>query len=171
MEKKNLFLISVTIWSLICGQWIINCLKSVDNDLKNAKKFLVKITTQKLSEKEALKLYSDLIILDIATLEKSNSKSKKMRKNISNVQKNLESVFTGVYFQRTKLRKQRLDEIAKKERMINPKMFREYLDMYKDLNKTTGLEENKAQVNTIKNRLANLMEAFKSSPTSDAKKN
>ena len=131
----------------------------------------MKITTQKLSEKEALKLYSDLIILDIATLEKSNSKSKKMRKNISNVQKNLESVFTGVYFQRTKLRKQRLDEIAKKERMINPKMFREYLDMYKDLNKTTGLEENKAQVNTIKNRLANLMEAFKSSPTSDAKKN
>ena len=131
----------------------------------------MKITTQKLSEKEALKLYSDLIILDIATLEKSNSKSKKMRKNISNVQKNLESVFTGVYFQRTKLRKQRLDETAKKERMINPKMFREYLDMYKDLNKTTGLEENKAQVNTIKNRLANLMEAFKSSPTSDAKKN
>ena len=131
----------------------------------------MKITTQKLSEKEALKLCSDLIILDIATLEKSKSKSKKMRKNISNVQKNLESVFTGVYFQRTKLRKQRLDEIAKKERMINPKMFREYLDMYKDLNKTTGLEENKAQVNTIKNRLANLMEAFKSSPTSDAKKN
>ena len=131
----------------------------------------MKITTKKLSEKEALKLYSDLIILDIATLEKSKSKSKKMRKNISNVQKNLESVFTGVYFQRTKLRKQRLDEIAKKERMINPKMFREYLDMYKDLNKTTGLEENKAQVNTIKNRLANLMEAFKSSPTSDAKKN
>ena len=131
----------------------------------------MKITTQKLSEKEALKLYSDLIILDIATLEKSKSKSKKMRKNISNVQKNLESVFTGVYFQRTKLRKQRLDEIAKKERMINPKMFREYLDMYKDLNKTTGLEENKAQVNTIKNRLANLMEAFKSSPTSDTKKN
>ena len=131
----------------------------------------MKITTQKLSEKEALKLYSDLIILDIATLEKSKSKSKKMRKNISNVQKNLESVFTGVYFQRTKLRKQRLDETAKKERMINPKMFREYLDMYKDLNKTTGLEENKAQVNRIKNRLANLMEAFKSSPTSDAKKN
>ena len=131
----------------------------------------MKITTQKLSEKEALKLYSDLIILDIATLEKSKSKSKKMRKNISNVQKNLESVFTGVYFQRTKLRKQRLDEIAKKERMINPKMFREYLDMYKDLNKTTGLEENKAQVNTIKNRLANLMEAFKSSPKSEKKKN
>ena len=54
----------------------------------------MKKTTQKLSEKEALKLYSDLIILDIATLEKSKSKSKNRRKNISNVLKNLESVFT-----------------------------------------------------------------------------
>ena len=60
--------------------------------------------------------------------------------------------------------------------MIDTKLFREYfeylnpIDMYKNLNKTTGLEENKAQVNTIKNRLANLMEAFISNPTSDAKK-
>ena len=60
--------------------------------------------------------------------------------------------------------------------MIETKLFREYFeylnpsDMYKNLNKTTGLEENKAQVNTIKNRLANLMEAFISNPTSDAKK-
>ena len=37
-------------------------------DLKNAKKFLAKITTQKISEKEALKLYSDLITLDITAL-------------------------------------------------------------------------------------------------------
>ena len=60
--------------------------------------------------------------------------------------------------------------------MIDTKLFREYFeylnpsDMYKNLNKTTGLEGNKAQVNTIKNRLANLMEAFISNPTSDAKK-
>ena len=60
--------------------------------------------------------------------------------------------------------------------MIDTKLFREYFeylnpsDMYKNLNKTTGLEENKAQVNTIKNRLANLMKAFISNPTSDAKK-
>ena len=60
--------------------------------------------------------------------------------------------------------------------MIDTKLFREYFeylnpsDTYKNLNKTTGLEENKAQVNTIKNRLANLMEAFISNPTSDAKK-
>ena len=41
--------------------------------------------------------------------------------------------------------------------MINPKLFREYFedlspsDMYKNLNKTIGSEENKAQVNVIKN--------------------
>ena len=42
--------------------------------------------------------------------------------------------------------------------------------MYKNLNKTTSSEENKAQVNTIKDRLANLMKEFKSNHTSDAKK-
>ena len=39
-------------------------------DLKNAKKYLVKITTKKISGKETLKLYSDLIIPDIGALEK-----------------------------------------------------------------------------------------------------
>ena len=42
--------------------------------------------------------------------------------------------------------------------------------MYKNLNKTIGLEENKAQVNLIKDRLANLMKEFKSRPISNAKK-
>ena len=36
--------------------------------LKNAKKVLVKITTQKNSEKEAFKLYSDLVFPNIAAL-------------------------------------------------------------------------------------------------------
>ena len=39
-------------------------------DLKNAKKFLVKITTQKISEKEAHELYSNLITPDIIELKK-----------------------------------------------------------------------------------------------------
>ena len=49
--------------------------------------------------------------------------------------------------------------------MIDPELFREYFgylspnDMYKDLNKTISSEESKAQVNVIKNKLANLMEA------------
>ena len=61
--------------------------------------------------------------------------------------------------------------------MINSKFFEKYFryssasDMYKALNERTGLEENKAQGNTIESRLANLMEAFKSSPANDAKNN
>ena len=43
--------------------------------------------------------------------------------------------------------------------------------MYKALNERTGLEESKAQGNTIESRLANLMEAFNSSPANDAKTN
>ena len=61
---------------------------TVEGKAYDAKKLLVKITTQKISEKEVLKLYSDLIILDIAALEKSKSKSKDL---------DLESVFIGVY--------------------------------------------------------------------------
>ena len=38
-------------------------------DLKNAKKFLLKIITQKVTEKDALKLNSDLITPDIIALE------------------------------------------------------------------------------------------------------
>ena len=51
-------------------------------DLKNTKKFLVKTTTPKISEKESLKLYSDLIIPDINALEESKSKGKDRRNNI-----------------------------------------------------------------------------------------
>ena len=42
--------------------------------------------------------------------------------------------------------------------------------MCKYLNKLIGLEENRTQINAIKNRLANLMEEFKSRPTSNARK-
>ena len=67
--------------------------------------------------------------------------------------------------------------MAKKEKMIDLKLFREYFeylsptDMYKNLNKTAGSEENKAPVDTIKDRFPYLMEEFKSNSTSDAKKN
>ena len=42
--------------------------------------------------------------------------------------------------------------------------------MYKALNETTGSEENNTQLNTLGNRLADLMEVLKSSPTSDVRK-
>ena len=60
--------------------------------------------------------------------------------------------------------------------MIDPKSFWEYFeylspsDMFKNLDKTIVSEENKAQVNVIKDWLAKLIREFKSSPTSDAKK-
>ena len=61
--------------------------------MKNAKTFLVKITTQKISEKKAHELYSDLITPDITVLEKLKSKGKERRNYILHVLKNLESVF------------------------------------------------------------------------------
>ena len=159
-------------------------------DLKNAKKFLVRITTQIIGEIEVHELYYDLITPDINRLKNAKGKGKNKRHKISEVLENLESVFTGTYLhykdvpseseesiaERTKLRRQRSDEIANKEKMIDPELFREYFrylspsDMYNNLNKTIGSEENKAQVNAIKDKLANLMEAVKRSPTSDAKK-
>ena len=99
-------------------------------DLIYAKKFLVKISTQKISEKEEIKQYFDFIIPDINALE---GKAKDKGENILNVLKNSESIFTGLYLyhdnvpkpeseesitERTKLTRQRSDEIAKKEKMI-----------------------------------------------------
>ena len=67
-------------------------------------------------------------------------------------------------------------KLLKKEKMIDPKFFREYVEylspsvMYKNLNKRIGSKENKAWVNAIKDKLAKLIKESKSSPTSDAKK-
>ena len=71
----------------------------------------------------------------------------------------------------TKLRRRRFDEIAKKEKKISSEYFgySSPSDMYKTFNETESLEENKTQVNTIENKLTDLMETLKSSPTSDAK--
>ena len=76
----------------------------------------------------------------------------------------------------TKLRRERFDEIAEKEKKISSELFVKYFcysslsDMYKALNETESSEESKAQVNTIENRLTDFMETLKSSPKSDAKK-
>ena len=42
--------------------------------------------------------------------------------------------------------------------------------MYRNLNTTTDIEENKTKVNKIKNNLADLMMKFKNNPTNNAKK-
>ena len=114
--------------------------------MKNAKKVLVKITTQKISEKETLKLYSDLITPEITALEKTKGKGKDRTNNILNVLNNLESVFTGAYLhyknvsketkfersitERTKLRRGRLGEIKRKEQNINNELFKRYFTDY-----------------------------------------
>ena len=105
---------------------------------------------------------------------KSTSRGKNKRVKILNVLNHLESsVFDGFYLhhsnkpseseeiitERTNLRKQRFDEIAKKEKMISSELFEIYFgysspsNIYKALNETIILEENKAQVNTMKHLL------------------
>ena len=69
----------------------------INHNLKNTKKLLTVITTQKTSENEALNLYDELIKPDILLLEKAKGRGKKKRENILNVLSNLQSVFTGVY--------------------------------------------------------------------------
>ena len=140
-----------------------------------------------MGEKDAKELYSDFIAQDIAKLENVKGKSKNKRHQILEVLENLKSVFTGTYLpyknfpseleksipEKTKLRRQRSDEIANKDKKIGLKLFREYFeylsptDMYKNLNKTIGSEKNDAQVNAIKDKLANLIQVFKSRPRSD----
>ena len=74
------------------------------------------------------------------------------------------------------LRKQRLSEITKEEKKISFELFKRYFGysnpsyMYKALNETKNSEGNKTQVNIIENRLANVIEVLKTSPTSDVKK-
>ena len=126
-------------------------------------------------------MYNNFIKPDIAGLEKSTNRGKNKRESILNVLNNLESgVFDGAYLnhsdkpseseesiaERTKLGRQRFDEIANKEKIITFELFKKYFgylspsDMYKALNETTGSKENKDQINTIENRLINLMEVL-----------
>ena len=78
---------------------------------------------------------------------------------------------------RTILRKQILKEIARKEKTIDNNLFKEHFEhsspsnMYKNLNTTTDIEENKTKVNKIKNNLADLMMKSKNNPTNNAKIN
>ena len=75
-----------------------------------------------------------------------------------------------------KLRTQRRNKMAKKEKMISPALFKRYFkysspsDMYKALNEAESAEKNKAEVNTIENELTNLMKTLEGRPISDMKK-
>ena len=128
--------------------------------MKNAKNFWTEVTTLKTTESEAKKLYNELIQKETDAMEKSGS-NRPGKYNILNILNNVGSVFTGVYLhykdvpketmfersiaERTKLRRERLDEIKRKEQNINNELFKEYFtdykspsNMYKKLSETEG---------------------------------
>ena len=78
--------------------------------------------------------------------------------------------------ERTKLRKQRLNKIAKNEKKINRELFRKHLkysspvDMYKNLNKSINTERNKIQTKLIKNALIDLKRDVENMPKDNANK-
>ena len=131
----------------------------------------MEITTSKTTKSEAKKLYNELIQKDIDTLEreKSNGFGKC---NILNILENVGSIFTGAYLryknvtketmlersiaERTKLTRERLDEIKRKEQNINNELFNEYFidyqspsNMYKKSSETEGAV-NEVRVYSIK---------------------
>ena len=155
LKQLNLNEISKPLWIEIPRDDFIWLIKNVNNlndkdyqttadkhkyDLKNAEQYLLKIIIKKISKNEALKLYKTLIKPDIDTLKNASSRGKNRRNNILNILNNIESsLFEGLYFhykyksleteesiaERTKLRRQRLDEIAQKEK-ISFELFERY---------------------------------------------
>ena len=104
---------------------------------------MLEIIIKKISKNEALKLYNSLIKPNVDTLKKASSRGKNRRNNILDILNNIESsLFEGLYFhykdkyleaeesiaERTKFRRQRLDEIAKKEKKISLELFKRYFD-------------------------------------------
>ena len=98
----------------------------------------------------------------------------KYKKSIAKKPK-LEPEFKESIAERNMLREQRLSEIAKKEKTINNNFFKDNLEysspsnMYKNLNTTADIEENKIKVNKI-NNLADLVMKIKNNPTNNTKK-
>ena len=111
---------------------------NVDGRPYGLKNFLLEIGTKQITEDKARYPYDSLIKPDVDTLEKSKGRGKDKRNNILTILDNIEtSVFDGVYFHysskpsepepkleesiakriqlRKQLRKQRLNEINKKE--------------------------------------------------------
>ena len=108
-------------------------------DLKNGRKVFAGSNYQKNSKNKPLELQDSLMKPDFDALKNASDTCKNKRKNILNVLDNIElSVFDGTYFhqrnqsleseesiaERTKLRRQRFDEIAEKEKNINNELLK-----------------------------------------------
>ena len=162
-------------------------------DLRNAKKFLLEITTKKSRENEARELCNNLVKSGIAAQEKSKSKSKDKRNNTLKVLNNLKSVFTGVYlhyknvskeknwkkFERSiaeRIKLRRSDETERKEQNINNELFKAHFTdcqspscMYKKLSETKDAV-NEVRVDSIKKVLSKLKIIISYTPKDDAAK-
>ena len=137
-------------------------------------------------------LYNELIQKEIdgLTKEKSNGTRKH---NILNNLENVGTIFTALYLhykdvsketllerniaERIKLRKERFDEIKRKEKKINKGLFKAYFadyqspsSMYKKLSETGNTEINKTRVDVIKKVLTKLKRILENSSKNDAVK-
>ena len=157
LKQLNLNEISKPLWIEIPRNDFISLIKDVfdnlDNkdfqttvnkrkyDLKNAEKYLLKIIIKEISRNEALEVYNSLIKPDVDMLKLSIGKNR--RNNILAILDNIKSsLFDNVYLhyqdksseteesiaERTKLRRQRSDEIAKNEKNISLELFKRYFD-------------------------------------------
>ena len=105
----------------------------------------MEVTTRKTTKSEVKKLYNELVQEDVDALE--GEKSNDTRKhNILNILNNVGSIFTGLYFhyrdvpnetmferniaERIKLRKERFDEIKRKEQNLTNELFKAYFADY-----------------------------------------
>ena len=109
--------------------------------------------------------------------KKSIAKKPKLEPELKpKLEPELKPKFEESLTERTMFREQRLNEIAKKEKTIDNNLFKEQFEysspsnMYRNLNTTKDIEENKTKVNKIKNNSADLMMEFKNKPTNNAKK-
>ena len=128
---------------------------------------------------------------NILALENVKGKGKEKKDNISRILQNLELVFTGVFLhydnipesetdesigERTKLRRQRFNEIAENEKTIDLELFRKYFgylipsNIYKVLSDTKITKGNKTQADLIKNNLTNLKTDTENTPKDEVNK-
>ena len=185
MQKKLWFEINTSefeeLTRNICNNQDNNDFKIIINkrtyDLKNAKNIWTEATARKTTRSEEERLHNELIQKDIDTLEREKSNGFE-KYNILNILNNVGSIFTGAYLhyknvpketmfersiaERTKLRRERLDEIKRKEQNINNELFKEYFtdyqspsNMYKKLSETEGAV-NEVRVDSIKKVLSKL---------------
>ena len=131
-----------------------------------------------------------LIQKDNGTLEELKN-NKPEKHNILDILNNVGSIFTGAYFhykdvpketlfersiaERIRLRRERLDEIKRKEKNINNLLFKEYFtdyqspsNMHKKLSDTENVEINKTKVDIIKKILSKLQKTVDNVPKNNA---